>query len=122
MHRHNRKIMKETAVPENTKTCNCTNKEQCPVDNKCCTQRDIYKATLTHNNAKVEYTGSTELAFKTRYNLHMHSFRQESKRVATTLSQFVWSNNLNPDPAVKWEILKKSLFFQYSVNHLCFLT
>ena len=112
MHRHNRKIMRETGVPETTKTCNCRNKAQCPVDNKCCTQGVIYKATLTHNNAKAEYIGSTELAFKTRYNLHTHSFRHESKRAATTLSQYVWSNNLNPDPAIKWEILKKCLPYE----------
>ena len=91
------------------KTCNYRNKEQCPVDNKCCTQYIIYKATLTHNNTKAEYTGSTELAYKTRYNLHAHSFSQESKRAATTLSksQYVWRNNINTGPVVKWKSWKK---------------
>ena len=56
---------------------------------------------------KAEYIGITDLAFKTRYNNHTHSFRNETKKHSTALSTYVWANNLNPNPNIKWEILKK---------------
>ena len=58
------------------------------------------------------YIGSTEGDFKTRYTGHIQSFTTESKRSATTLSKFIWENNMNPEPSVKFEILKKAKAYQ----------
>ena len=48
----------------------------------------------------------TEGDFKTRYRNHLQSFKDENKQSATTLSQYVWDNGLNPTPEIKWEIIK----------------
>ena len=82
--------------------CNCRKKENCPTPDRCRTPCVIYKASI----AQAEYIGCTENEFKTRYNNHTHSFRADYKRSSTTLSQYIWDNNLQPASNTKWEILK----------------
>ena len=60
----------------------------------------------THQEHK--YTNSTEGPFKTRYNGHTQIFRTENKKDSTALSQYIWTNNLNPNPTVKWKLLVKT--------------
>ena len=99
--KHNRKILQPNTKETHERTCNCRNKQHCPVDNKCCTKSVIYKATIDTGNKKAEYIGNTELEFKLRYNQHTHSFREKSKSSATTLSSYVWQHDLNPTPPIK---------------------
>ena len=49
----------------------------------------------------------TSNTFKTRFNNHTNSFKNESKKASTTLAQYVWNNNLNPEPVLKWRILQE---------------
>ena len=72
---------------------NCRIKEACPVNQKCQTSSLIYRATVTrHDNNKEEsYIGLTDNTFKTRYNGHTSSFRNEQYRNATTLSNYIWT-------------------------------
>ena len=53
----------------------------------------IYQATVTRydNQQEETYIGLTENTFKTRYNGHTSSFRNEEKKNSTTLSQYIWS-------------------------------
>ena len=107
MQKHNKKIL-STENKEKEKSCNCRNKAECPVNNSCLTDGVIYKATvLDGNDVKAEYIGCTELEFKSRYNLHTYSFRDENSKTATTLSSYVWRQKLTPKPPIKWNILKK---------------
>ena len=104
---HNRKVLK---TPENgtEKPCNCRVKEECPTENKCCTENVVYQATVTNNNGqKAEYVGMTTTTFKNRFANHKKSFRHEEYQHETTLSSYVWDNQLNPSPDVKWKLLKK---------------
>ena len=84
--------------------CNCRKPEQCPVENNCLKKNVVYKATLTSG---VNYIGMTSNTFKTRFNNHINSFKNESKKASTTLAQYVWNNNLNPEPVIKWQILQE---------------
>ena len=112
--KHNNKLLKTTGEQQKDKKCNCRNKEACPVDNNCLEECVVYKATVLNNatGTEAEYIGITDLPFKTRYNNHTHSFRNETKKHSTTLSSYVWENNLNPNPNIKWEILKKCHRYQ----------
>ena len=101
----NRKILTSNESRKNKKDCNCQIKEECPVNNKCCTPCVIYKATETTSNAY--YIGMTSLPFKSRFNQHKHSFRTEARRNNTALSQFTWNKNCGPTPNLKWEIIKE---------------
>ena len=90
-------------------SCNCMNPTTCPVQNKCLSESVVYTATVHDGPSHTEYIGLTDLTFKTRYNLHTKTFKKEAKKAATTLSSYVWENNLNPNPNITWEIVKKML-------------
>ena len=98
---HNSKILNpDTSTP--TVNCNCRDKSKCPTPGKCTTKCVIYSAELRNAN----YIGMTEGPFKTRFNNHTHSFREETKKNSTTLSQYVWDQGLNPEPNINWKIVK----------------
>ena len=59
------------------------------------------------NNQKADYVGMTTTSFKKRFSNHKKSFRHEDYKHETTLSTYIWDNELNPEPNIKWTILKK---------------
>ena len=69
---HNKKTLRNTEKFEtkNTETdkslCNCRDKSQCPLENKCLTNNVIYKATVTTKNETKQYIGSTGGPLKKR--------------------------------------------------------
>ena len=85
--------------------CNCRHKQNCPVSHKCGSKTVIYEACVHYNNTTTEYNGSSVTTFKTRYNNHTCSFRNEDKKNATTLSKFILDKNLNPNPKIDWSIV-----------------
>ena len=54
----------------------------------------------------MDVIGSTETEFKLRFNNHKKSFKHNNYKSETTLSKYIWDNNLNPSPNIKWEFLK----------------
>ena len=50
----------------------------------------------------------TEGDFKTRLANHKQSFRNETHKNSTALSQHIWEIKENPEPDIKWEILSKA--------------
>ena len=100
-----------------TNNCNCRIKEACPVNQKCQTSSLIYQATVTrHDNNKEEsYIGLTDNTFKTRYNGHTSSFRNEQYRNATTLSNYIWTlKDKNINYSLKWKIIDRGRAYQPS--------
>jgi len=86
-------------------------KNECPVNGTCLTRGVIYKATVRNNNKNMVYIGSTGRKFKTRYNEHMQSFRNKSKKESTRLSKFIHSiktNETDLKKTIKWEFLHKT--------------
>ena len=102
---HNNKIIKSNDKPRLEKSCNCRIKDTCPLSNKCLSKNIIYKATVKDSNAN--YIGMTTTEFKARLANHTYSFKNENKKNATSLAQYIWDNKLNPKPNIKWEILKQ---------------
>lgn len=111
---HNNKCLRnnETIQEANDRTCNCrAGTQECPVDGKCLTEAVIYQATVvrTDTNAKETYIGLTANTFKTRYNAHTNTFRNPTKRNATTLSCYVWSLKDDGIPYnISWRIVKQA--------------
>ena len=67
---HNKKII-NPGYEKNCKTCNCRNKSNFPLDNKCLTNKIVYKAEIETNNGINElstkvYFGICEVEFKSR--------------------------------------------------------
>ena len=76
-----------------TLSCNCRDKNGCPLNGNCKTKNFSYKCiSLTKNNVKKVYLGVTEGEFKkNRYCNHQQSFRNEDYKNSTTLSTYLWS-------------------------------
>ncbi|MCP3851699.1 MAG: hypothetical protein GY694_15895, partial [Gammaproteobacteria bacterium] len=104
---HNKGILQTPKTDE--KTCNCRKKAQCPLNGNCRVESVIYKAKIVAgNNVEKNYIGSTENEFKTRYNGHTDSFRNEAKKHSTALSTLVWEQKQNPTPKIEWSVVKRT--------------
>ena len=68
----------------------------------------MYKAEIKVGDQTKNYIGCTEGEFKTRFNGHKNSFRNEKSKASTTLSSLVWDNNKNPDQEINWSVLGKT--------------
>ena len=106
---HNKKITNNTE--ETKSSCNCKNKDKCPIENKCCKTNVIYQANITTpNNTSKIYIGSTKRTFKTRYNEHRTSFPKENKtkpKNNTQLANYLWSlKEKNIEYSIKWKLLE----------------
>ena len=81
-----------------------------PFDGQCLTKGLIYQSTVKRLDNKNEetYIGLTDNTFKTRYNGHTCSFRNDNKRHATTLSQYIWKLKDDKIPhSITWKIISK---------------
>ena len=109
---HNNKIMNSKVMTNDTiddKQCNCR-KRACPLNGKCLASKCvIYQATvICPNKEDKKYVGLTEGDFKTRFTGHIQSFNDPGKKSASAMATYVWNQNLQPEPNVKWEILRQT--------------
>ena len=73
---HNAKILFPEKSTEQ-RTCNCLNKVNFPLEQKCLTANIVYKAKITSSNQNYQekvYFGSCETTFKKRFSNHKKSF------------------------------------------------
>ena len=103
--RHNAHILNSEEKAE-TRPCNCK-KQACPLDGKCREESLVYKAVVSSGEVEKHYYGICEGDFKTRYNNHTKSFRNEVYKSETKLSEYVWSLNGSPY-TIKWSIAARS--------------
>ena len=86
---HNKKILAENGKQYE---CNCRNKDECPLENKCLIPRVIHEAdVITLNTSKKFYIGLSDPPFKERYNNHKRDFRNKCYENSTELSKYIWS-------------------------------
>ena len=109
---HNKTILKKDNQPvqdKNVKTCNCRNRNDCPLQGECRQKEIVYQATVTTREEKETYVGLTATAFKTRWRNHQMSFKHEKKRYDTELSKYLWELKMkNEEFKVPWKILAKA--------------
>ena len=93
------------------KTCNCRQKNNCPLNGNCLRPSVVYQATVTRNdnNTSETYIGLTEIDFKTRHRNHIASFRHAKHKNSTELSKHIWTlKNDNIDYSISWRVLSSS--------------
>ena len=100
--------LEHNKIPEiQPKTCNCRNKQECPLQGKCLTRGVIYQAKVdnTSDNTSESYIGlATE--FKSRYRNHLTTFRNCEKRTSTELSKHIWMlKDSNKQFTISWTIM-----------------
>ena len=111
--RHNQRVLKEfreSQLPPRI-MCNCRDRNNCPMDNKCLTDSIVYRADVTASGSVQEtrfYIGLTGSFFKQRFSAHKTSFTQEKYKDATSLSTYIWQlKNKGADYSIKWSIVRR---------------
>ena len=116
---HNKRILHSSYSPytkdnkdsTTNKTCNCRQKNNCPLNGNCLRPSVVYQATVTRNdnNTSETYIGLTETDFKTRHRNHIASFRHAKHKNSTELSKHIWTlKNDNIDYSISWRVLSSS--------------
>ena len=112
--KHNTRIIRKSQPQvTNTASCNCRNKETCPLQNKCMSKDIVYKATIStcNTNNMKHYIGMTSSTFKERFRNDIKSFNHKKYSNETELSKYVWRlKENNTDYTIKWSIIKKFYF------------
>ena len=109
---HNKEVLQNItpeAADNTNKTCNCRDKNSCPLDNNCLVKSIKYQATITTDSDTQTYVGLTENTFKTRYNNHKASLRNQGNNNATELSKYIKTlNDSKTTYSIKWSILDRA--------------
>ena len=99
----------------------CREKTPCPLKGSCQHKNLVYSCKVSTPDLKQNhphYIGLTEHAFKDTLDKHNNSFKYDSKRNSTELSNFIWGNKkekINVD--LDWSILDKAKpYFPASKN------
>ena len=105
---HNKNILQQDKALREL-GCNCKGGSQtCPLKGKCQTESLVYKATVTSpDNTVAEYIGQSSTSFKTRFNNHTSSFRNQRYSKNTALSSHFWNVKeiFNQSPTIDWSIM-----------------
>ena len=117
---HNKAILRKDNQPvqdQNVKTCNCRNKNDCPLQGECLQKEIVYQATVTTREEKESYVGLTATAFKTSWRTQIPNFvgrgypvnASESSEVFffAFLSSSLWESVLN----IGYSPLRKIMLF-----------
>jgi hypothetical protein len=106
---HNSKILKIDANEE-TRSCNCRKKDQCPVENKCLTNSAVYPAIVKRTDGVTDsYVGLTENTFKDRWTKHKSSFKIRNPKNASGLSKYIWKlDDEHVDCSIEWKIISRA--------------
>ena len=102
-------VFKNKSGPQVERTCNCTGKSKCLLNNKYLSNNVLYKANITSTSENYRnkiYYGISETKFKSRYANHRKSFKNRNYKTDTELSNEIWKlKEQNKNADILWEIL-----------------
>ena len=103
---HSRKIL-HSPVTNKSRTCNCINKTDCPLQEKCLSENTLYQADISSENSQTKiYYGISETKFKTRYSNYKKSFNHEKHKNDTQLPNELWKIKASKEePVLVWKII-----------------
>ena len=78
--RHNKNILSRVCNKNNQeiRTCNCRDKNSCPLYGKCLKENVVHNATIQNDSKK--YNQSTRRPFEKRLHTHISVIRNEKKK------------------------------------------
>ena len=109
---HNQKVLKQhqgDSTDQDSATCNCRNKANCPLPGKCQIKSIVYQANvLSEDGASYSYIGLTDNSFKKRWSNHCQSFKNEAHETSTEISKLIWRlKRADMKYTINWQILTK---------------
>ena len=106
---HNKKIL-HPPINNQSRTCNCINKTDCPLQEKCLSKNALYQADISSENFQTKiYHGISETKFKTRYSNHKKSSNHEKHKNDAQLSNELWKIKASKEESV----LVRNILGQY---------
>ena len=96
LNNHNMKVLKNTTEIE--ESCDCRDKNNCPLDGRCLTPNINYKAQIMLDQLNYKqkiYIGTAKTDFKHRFNNHTNLFNLEHYENETELSKEYWTIKRN---------------------------
>ena len=121
---HNKKIINSNIPKLPAPTCSCRLKSSCPLNGDCMQSSLVYICKADTPNIienHPHYIGLTENTFKGRFYKQKNSFKYESKRNATELSNFVWENkHTKTETNLVWDILDKAKAYRPETKRYLF--
>ena len=88
-------------------TCNCRNRTNCPVGNRCLLDNVVYEAKVRTGSKEYRYVGSSANSFKKRWTVHKHSFRNKGLKNSTSLARIIHDfKERNIEFTLDWKIIK----------------
>ena len=115
---HNKKTLSKSSEEPNPtlRTCNCRDKNLCPLNGVCLTQALIYEAQVTPEEGNPgRYIGLCEPEFKGRYNDHKTSCTHQKYETKTELAEYYWQHKKRGiESTIKFSILQKR--FPYRIG------
>ena len=118
---HNRNILFSPPNSEK-RSCNCRNKDNCPLAGNCLKTCIIYRADVIKLNQRHIYYGPSDREFKDRYNNDTNSFRNQDYENKTELSKHIWQLKRNgTEFNLKWNIAAYATPYRCGTRrcHLC---
>ena len=118
INQHNKQITTINPDIPQQSTCNCINKESCPLNQNCLSTNLVYEATIKSSQPDKKYIGLCETTFKKRFNNHKLSFNNEKYKNSTTLSIEYWKlKENNKNPTVQWRIVRQKKSYTPEMNY-----
>ena len=109
---HNKKISNSNIPKLSAPTCNCCSKTYSPLNGDCLQSSLVYISKADTSNITKNYPhciALTENISKDRFYKHKNSFKYESKRNATELSNFILENkHVDTETNLVWSIFDKA--------------
>ena len=119
--RHNAKILKNAEKMKKTKpTCNCRDKQECPIPGECNQSGVIYQATVKNTIGQEKNYIGLASNFKSRFYKHKASMEDQTPENSTTLSTYFWKElEAGRAPSVKWKIIESNIPTYNPVTNKC---
>ena len=106
---HNRKITESYIEKSAETSCNCKEKNKCPLEGNCLIKNIVYMATVESETNSSSYVGMTGNSFKTRYYNHIKSFKNKRYKNETELSKYIWKRKEKEvEHTITWKKLRQS--------------
>ena len=105
---HNRYVLQEQDNVEQRR-CNCTKKNECPLDGKCLDSNIIYEGKVTNHTDNIirPYVGLTSTQFKERLGVHNQGFKHRKYSKSCELTKHIWElKDGNKQFSISWKILE----------------
>ena len=112
---HSKKVL-HPPINNQRRTCNCINKADCPLQEKCLSKNTLYQVDISSENFQTKiYYGISETKFKTRHSNHKKSINYEKQKNDTQLSNELWKIQVSKEqPVLVWKMLGQ--YQSYNVN------